>query len=267
MEMIFAVQAMACYALGIRTEPSMQNPLASISLREFWARRWNIPTSTVLRSTCYDPILRAVAPKKNKTQHAAGHADSIAVSTPAHSSQHANGGCSTGKVTASRATSNTQSHSRYNLRSRAGADSANRKATSTASSTPVATNGKSVASNGNSGGGGRGTPTDVLRSFPVPADSDSPGDGSAAKTNGSSRGKGSGSGRVAVAKTVGSCLAFFVSGVAHHCIIHLLSRTPLDDMRFALLFWIQPPIIALQEAWTGSSWWRSVQCKQPVLAR
>ena len=40
-------------------------PLFSSSLADFWARRWNTPTSSVLRACCYDPALRFLT----KRQH------------------------------------------------------------------------------------------------------------------------------------------------------------------------------------------------------
>lgn len=263
----------------------MRNPLASTSLREFWARRWNRPTSSVLRSTCYEPILRALVLQSTGMQRSVPRAIPAAASTPAHSTQDANGtstvvppangttsvlvpgtsgASTTSKATATPAApapSDAQSRSRYNLRSRIRAQSASSTAMST-----VARN--SVATSANSGGDPLASPADVLKSYPVPVESKSPDDESVYKTNGNAvqRRRGGPAG-VAAAKAVGSCLAFFVSGAAHHVIIHLLSQTPLHDMRFAMLFWIQPACIALQDAWTGSSWWHSVQCQQPLLAR
>lgn len=229
----------------------MRNPIASTSLREFWAHRWNLPTSSVLRSTCYDPILRVFAPQSSSQPPRAGH------STPTHSTQHNNGASKTTTSSSALQTlpdSSCVQQRRYNLHSRP--DSISVRST-VPTDRGTQKNGKSVLP----------APVDMLASHPVvPSDSDSADSGMSSVSQ-KSNGKGYKRRAVVLAKISGSCLAFFVSGLAHHFLFHLFAGTSIHDVRFALLFWIQPPLIALQDAWTRSLWWRSVQCQQPLLAR
>jgi hypothetical protein len=62
----------------VHVKPGMRMPLFSASLGEFWARRWNIPTSSVLRSLCYAPLVQPLAamqpPASTVTKGGNGHA-------------------------------------------------------------------------------------------------------------------------------------------------------------------------------------------------
>ncbi|PNH08288.1 Acyl-CoA--sterol O-acyltransferase 1 [Tetrabaena socialis] len=49
--------AVAVEALGLQLGPTFDQPWLSSSLADFWARRWNIPTATCLRTLVYDPIV------------------------------------------------------------------------------------------------------------------------------------------------------------------------------------------------------------------
>jgi hypothetical protein len=64
-------------AFGVHVKPGMRMPLVSASLGEFWARRWNIPMSSVLRSLCYAPLVQPSAamraPSSTATQAGNGH--------------------------------------------------------------------------------------------------------------------------------------------------------------------------------------------------
>eukprot|EP00198_Chlamydomonas_reinhardtii_P003257 XP_001692593.1 predicted protein [Chlamydomonas reinhardtii] len=48
--------AVAVEALGLQLVPTFDAPWLSTSLADFWGRRWNITTSSVLRTLVYDPI-------------------------------------------------------------------------------------------------------------------------------------------------------------------------------------------------------------------
>jgi hypothetical protein len=43
--------------LGLELIPSFDEPWLSNSLADFWGRRWNIPTASMLRCVVYDPII------------------------------------------------------------------------------------------------------------------------------------------------------------------------------------------------------------------
>ncbi|KAG2437104.1 hypothetical protein HYH02_011362 [Chlamydomonas schloesseri] len=48
--------AVAVEALGLQLVPTFDAPWLSTSLADFWGRRWNITTSSVLRTLVYDPL-------------------------------------------------------------------------------------------------------------------------------------------------------------------------------------------------------------------
>eukprot|EP00892_Ulva_mutabilis_P004662 jgi/Ulvmu1/2568/UM014_0019.1 len=62
LELVFHSLNLLAAGLGIPTKPCMRNPLLSSSLRDFWAHRWNLPTTENLRVTCYDPLVSFLAP-------------------------------------------------------------------------------------------------------------------------------------------------------------------------------------------------------------
>jgi hypothetical protein len=265
LDSIFTLQALACFMFGIRTQPSIRNPIASTSLRDFWAHRWNLPTSSVLRSTCYDPILRLLVANPKQHQTAAAPTVNTVPSTPQLSTKRGVVQTASSISTNSNAASQQEqvlpaTPSRYNLRPRTGANSVNSKAASTSVDTPQA--GKPVTATAASVNTPPNTNSHSLEAESTAATRIS-------QTEESRKGKSvtTSPQRIVLAKSLGSFLAFFVSGVAHHCLIHLFSGMPLHDVRFALLFWIQPPCIALQEACHQTKWWRSVRCQAPLLAR
>ncbi|KAG2429867.1 hypothetical protein HXX76_010647 [Chlamydomonas incerta] len=68
--------AVAVEALGLQLVPTFDAPWLSTSLADFWGRRWNITTSSVLRTLVYDTIAegRLLAPKaRQKTEQQQQH--------------------------------------------------------------------------------------------------------------------------------------------------------------------------------------------------
>ncbi|KAF5832586.1 hypothetical protein DUNSADRAFT_11486 [Dunaliella salina] len=57
--------SLVCGALGMKIIPTFDQPWLSTSLADFWGRRWNITTSSVLRTVIHDTIMegRLVKPK------------------------------------------------------------------------------------------------------------------------------------------------------------------------------------------------------------
>lgn len=49
------------HVLGLQLSPSMDTPLASTGLADFWGRRYNRAVSAVLRMTVYQPLLECLA--------------------------------------------------------------------------------------------------------------------------------------------------------------------------------------------------------------
>ncbi|GLC53267.1 hypothetical protein PLESTB_000726400 [Pleodorina starrii] len=49
--------ALAVEALGLQVIPTFDQPWMSSCLADFWGRRWNIPTTSVLRTVVYDTIV------------------------------------------------------------------------------------------------------------------------------------------------------------------------------------------------------------------
>lgn len=54
---LVSLAAMADACLGAELEPQFNRPYLSISLEDFWGRRWNLVVSNILRPSVYDPIL------------------------------------------------------------------------------------------------------------------------------------------------------------------------------------------------------------------
>lgn len=70
LELAFAVINLAVTALlGLHVRPGMDVPLLSTSLRQFWARRWNLPTTAALRAVCYTPLVNRAPPGTPRTEH------------------------------------------------------------------------------------------------------------------------------------------------------------------------------------------------------
>jgi hypothetical protein len=77
--------ALTSWVLGVGLLPDFDRPFLSASVSDFWARRWNLTVSSLLRESVYDPLLeRAVI----------GHSDLL---TQANS--RARGGMPNGNVT------------------------------------------------------------------------------------------------------------------------------------------------------------------------
>ena len=51
--------------LGLRLEPQFNEPYLATSLKDFWGRRWNLVTVSILQSTVYEPV-------RNWSQHIIG---------------------------------------------------------------------------------------------------------------------------------------------------------------------------------------------------
>ncbi|KXZ53650.1 hypothetical protein GPECTOR_6g567 [Gonium pectorale] len=67
--------AVAVEALGLQLVPTFDQPWLSSSLSDFWGRRWNITTSSVLRTLIYDPIVDgALINPRHRTSTAEGAA-------------------------------------------------------------------------------------------------------------------------------------------------------------------------------------------------
>lgn len=49
--------------LGVRTHPLFNAPLRSLSLREFWGRRWNVAFSEMTSLAVYRPLRRVLGPR------------------------------------------------------------------------------------------------------------------------------------------------------------------------------------------------------------
>lgn len=196
--MLFHSLNLLAAGLGIPTKPCMRNPLISSSLRDFWARRWNLPTSESLRITCYEPLVSILAP-----------------STSASGNTHDN--------------------------AKPGADSVSpeQPATQHPSSATVSQRRTEPTSSNN---GITNAPLEKKQRSRSP--------------------------RQQWAAFAGLCLAFFLSGLVHHWLISLFTKMDIHaDYRFAILFYIQPILIAAQEAWIRSGWWKSVvKVKAPAAA-
>eukprot|EP00873_Tetraselmis_striata_P023288 jgi/Tetstr1/443552/TSEL_031553.t1 len=44
-------------SLGLQTKMHFGNPLLSERVATFWAKKWNLPVQSILRSLVYDPLL------------------------------------------------------------------------------------------------------------------------------------------------------------------------------------------------------------------
>jgi hypothetical protein len=76
-EMVSACQNLAAARFGLFIPPPFDAPYRSTSIAQFWAKRWNVPASAVLRKYCYAPFARrsvAVAIVVTFAVSALGHA-------------------------------------------------------------------------------------------------------------------------------------------------------------------------------------------------
>lgn len=210
LETLFHSLNLIAAALGVPTKPCLRNPLLSSSLRDFWARRWNLPTSESLRVTCYDPLVNFLSPplpKASGSPHTADPAGDV--------SQSSSEATSSAKATAS-----------------VSADTVTQRSTTHATGGSAAVKPEPET---------RPTCATGTRQLRTPREQ-----------------------WVAFA---GLSLAFFLSGAVHHWLLGLFTKTPLFiDFRFGILFWIQPPVITVQEAWIRSKWWRGVRARAPGAA-
>lgn len=62
--------SLATSLIGLNIIPTFDQPWLSSSLADFWGRRWNITTSSILRTLVYDPIVEGVLIKKAAPQAA-----------------------------------------------------------------------------------------------------------------------------------------------------------------------------------------------------
>jgi hypothetical protein len=58
--------AIANSVFGVELEPHFDNPLMATSLEEFWARRWNLLVSNMLRETVYNPVYWLLKTRQQK---------------------------------------------------------------------------------------------------------------------------------------------------------------------------------------------------------
>ncbi|EFJ41473.1 hypothetical protein VOLCADRAFT_121638 [Volvox carteri f. nagariensis] len=62
--------ALAVEALGLQLIPTFDQPWLSSSLADFWGRRWNIPTASLLRTVVYDPVIDgSLVPRAHHALH------------------------------------------------------------------------------------------------------------------------------------------------------------------------------------------------------
>ena len=57
-EMATACHNFATKLMGLTVPPLFQSPYRSASISEFWAQRWNLPASELLRKYCFAPLAR-----------------------------------------------------------------------------------------------------------------------------------------------------------------------------------------------------------------
>ena len=56
----FHLLALAWQSIGIPAQPIMKNPAASVSLSEFWGRRWNVAFNDIAERHVFRPLVRRV---------------------------------------------------------------------------------------------------------------------------------------------------------------------------------------------------------------
>jgi hypothetical protein len=232
MELALAGANLIGTLLGIELQPSMQMPLFSTTLREFWARRWNLPTTDILRAVVYAPLagLRSASANKHKAlmnrkaARAALAARTVELPDAAAVQQR------------------TELHLSNGLRRRnAPAD--------------VVKNGDST-----SAGAGSNKPHSTGDKWPA----------AHSRQNGETQ-KGSAAGGNyvpgKVRKVAAMMAAFAVSGVIHQWIQHVMFAAPHTEWRWACSFILQPFLIVAQETVQRSSLWRLLFGWSPAVLR
>ncbi|GIM03726.1 hypothetical protein Vretimale_8387 [Volvox reticuliferus] len=73
--------------LGLPVLPTFDQPWMSASLGEFWARRWNIPTTSVLRTVLYDTCVEGSLVNPNRLQSSAAEKPATPSSPPGNEEQ------------------------------------------------------------------------------------------------------------------------------------------------------------------------------------
>jgi Membrane bound O-acyl transferase family len=59
----FHLLALAWQSVGVPAWPIMKNPAASLSLGEFWSRRWNVAFNDIAEQHVFRPLVRRIGPR------------------------------------------------------------------------------------------------------------------------------------------------------------------------------------------------------------
>ena len=211
----------ATLAMRVRVKPYIWLPLFSSSLADFWARRWNTPTSSVLRACCYDPALRLLTKRQHgrrvvpdATTDAAADAPSEADQTSAPMLDQLDS-IKTMTRASARALLAARSSTQQNNGDSAGAGVK-----------PTAQPAKLAARH-------REAHADLRRlNAPTSARAD------------------------AWCRARAMAFSFAVSGLCHSGILAVMRGNELPDMRWCFLFLLQPPLIIGQQWLQRSQLWQ-----------
>jgi hypothetical protein len=217
-QVAFSVSNLIAQAVcGLHVKPGMQLPIASDSLQDFWGRRWNQPTSNVLRAVCHKPVLAAL-----EARGAASHRHDSNTTTSHESGMlQADHVVTRAQARALRATqtqSAAEAHHDGTQRSSSSSHMSRKR-----SSTP-----RQTLSNGNTSQAAAPQVQPSVQSR-----------------------------RKLWHRACAMTWSFAVSGVMHHWMFVMLTGCSIKDVRWAMALLVQPFLIALQQAMQGSKLWRS----------
>ena len=218
-QVAFSVSNLIAQAVcGLHVKPGMQLPIASDSLQDFWGRRWNQPTSNVLRAVCHKPVLAAL-----EARGAASHRHDSNTTTSHESGMlQADHVVTRAQARALRATqtqSAAEAHHDGTQRSSSSSHMSRKR-----SSTP-----RQTLSNGNTSQAAAPQVQPSVQSR-----------------------------RKLWHRACAMTWSFAVSGVMHHWMFVMLTGCSIKDVRWAMALLVQPFLIALQQAMQGSKLWRTV---------
>ena len=219
-------------AVGAHLQPGMRMPIAATSLREFWARRWNLPTTAVLRAVMYAPLVGI--PQRGQRKASLGLNGGPADSSTARAQRAAR----TVELPDAAA---VQQRAGGALRQRPSAETTGQAEPGTSSSTenalnPRAPRKKTLSADGTSSSGSNSLEEVQER-------------GSAAR------------------RVVALCTVFVVSGAIHQWIQHVMFDQPAGELRWACAFLLQPPLIAAQDALQRTRLWHAAFARSPSFKR